>query len=80
MSDLEDLQGFENDVMHYIAIMDRASVQLQRTVQGREMALMAEETRHLRDNINGMGYKLNEYITAERRKVLDDIDKESKRK
>jgi hypothetical protein len=80
MSDLEDLQGFENDAMHYIAIMDRAAVQLARTVQGREMALMSEETRHLRDNINGMGFKLNEYINTERRRILDEADKEAQRK
>jgi hypothetical protein len=79
MSDLEDLQEFENDAMHYISTMDRASAQLARLVQAREMALMSDESKHLRDNINGMGFKVSEYVSAERKRILDEADKEAQR-
>jgi len=76
---LEELQAFENDAMHYIAQMDRAAAQLARILGSREIALLHVEINVLRGSINGMGYKVNEYVEKERRAVMDEIDKESAR-
>jgi hypothetical protein len=76
---LEEIQAFESDAMHYIAQMDRAATHLARILGSREISLLYNEVGMLRSSINGMGYKINEYVEKERRSVMDEIDKETAR-
>lgn len=79
MSDLESLQAFENDALHYVALIDRAIAQLKRVLGDEEMGLGYSELNGVGSGLHRIGGQITEYVQTKRAQIFRDIDKEAGR-
>jgi len=79
MSQLEDLQAFENDAGHYLAQLDRALMQLNHVLIGESGTGFYFEVQGVSQGIKKLGRQMTEYVQEKRKEIFDEIDKESGR-
>lgn len=79
MSELEDLNEFENDAGHYLANLDRALVQLQRILVSESSSDFYFEAQSVSQGIKKLGRQMTEYVQEKRKTIFEDIDKEAGR-